>query len=104
MDWLEKAKQNTILNLEKIQEIIQKRYEYCEKVEKISGICQNLDNERLTKLFSKVNLFLEEWQNGPTINLNSPAQIISEARRIEEEIDKLLKEINEEINKELFPC
>jgi hypothetical protein len=46
MDWLEKAKQNTAINLEKIQEVIQKRYEYCEKDEKIRGVCQNLDNER----------------------------------------------------------
>ncbi|HRY36557.1 MAG TPA: hypothetical protein P5230_01585 [Candidatus Magasanikbacteria bacterium] len=100
MDWLEKAKDEAKKNLEKIQQIIQERYDYSEKVEELREICTKSEKEKVCNLFSDADYCLKEWQNGPVLGLNSPGLIISAAENYKKTLDKLIAEIN----KELFPC
>lgn len=104
MDWLTEAAQKADKNLEKIQEIIKERVDYRTKVEDLCDLCKDLKTEELKELLVGMKKGLENWENGPTLGLNSPAAIITEAGNYKKALDELIKKINEIINQELFPC
>ncbi|HNU96573.1 MAG TPA: hypothetical protein PKH95_04140 [Candidatus Magasanikbacteria bacterium] len=100
MNWLEKAKEETIKQVEKIRQLIEDRYSYGEKIDELRELYQKSKNKKITELFSDADSCLKEWQNGPMLSSNSPAMIISAAK----EYKKKLNELIAEINQELFPC
>lgn len=100
MNWLEKAKEETIKQVEKIRQLIEDRYSYGEKIDELRELYQKSENKKITELFSEVDHYLKEWQSGPMLSSSSPAMIISAAKIYKKKLNELIAEIN----KELFPC
>lgn len=100
MNWLEKAKEDTTKQVEKIHQLIEDRYSYGEKIDELRELYEKSENKKIAKLFSDADSCLKEWQNGPMLSSSSPAMIISAAK----EYKKKLNELISKINKELFPC